>query len=449
MKEILEQLKQQLWEIFNPLPDKDNEALIVQSIKDDVEFKGVRIWILICAIFTASLGLNVNSTAVIIGAMLISPLMNPIVGLGLGLAIYDIALVRRSFRSLAIMVLISITTATIYFAISPLSQAQSELLARTQPTIYDVLIAVVGGAAGILANSSKIKGNILMGVAIATALMPPLCTAGYGISQGSLSYFLGASYLFTINAIFIALSTLVVVRAMKFSPVAFFSPEREKKIHRWIVGIIICVVTPSIYSGLTLVKGSIQEDAINRFVRDYLNTSNYQTLRHHLIKTDSIDYLEVALLGKRLDSLELDSLERLMQSKYNLNELGLLIRQDFMTSIDSSNLSLSRDILNKQMYDKQDELLRHKQEERDSLAHILQEEQAQTAHLRSSEQELLALYPELGACRIASISLDGDRLYIISYKGRDELTATDKARIASWLATRMGVGAKAISFHKL
>ena len=247
--QMIDELKAKLKEIFSLLPDKADEELIVQSIREDIEFKGVRIWILICAIFTASLGLNVNSTAVIIGAMLISPLMNPIVGLGLGLGIYDLALVKRSLRSLGIMVLISLTTATLYFMLSPLSQAQSELLARTQPTIYDVLIALVGGAAGIFANSAKInKGNILMGVAIATALMPPLCTAGYGISQGSLSYFLGAAYLFTINTIFIALSTLVVVRLMQFAPVARVSQAHDRKIHRWIVAIIIGVATPSIYS---------------------------------------------------------------------------------------------------------------------------------------------------------------------------------------------------------
>ena len=227
--QMIDKLKAKLKEVFSLLPDKADEELIIQSIREDIEFKGVRIWILICAIFTASLGLNVNSTAVIIGAMLISPLMNPIVGLGLGLGIYDLALVKRSLRSLAIMVLISLTTATLYFMLSPLSQAQSELLARTQPTIYDVLIALVGGAAGIFANSAKInKGNILMGVAIATALMPPLCTAGYGISQGSLSYFLGAAYLFTINTIFIALSTLVVVRLMQFAPVARLSQEHDR-----------------------------------------------------------------------------------------------------------------------------------------------------------------------------------------------------------------------------
>lgn len=297
--QMIDKLKAKLKEVFSLLPDKADEELIIQSIREDIEFKGVRIWILICAIFTASLGLNVNSTAVIIGAMLISPLMNPIVGLGLGLGIYDLALVKRSLRSLAIMVLISLTTATLYFMLSPLSQAQSELLARTQPTIYDVLIALVGGAAGIFANSAKInKGNILMGVAIATALMPPLCTAGYGISQGSLSYFLGAAYLFTINTIFIALSTLVVVRLLRFAPVQRLSKAHDRKIHRWIVAIIIGVATPSIYSGVLLVRQSIKEDSINRFVRDKLNTRDLQALKYNLINNEGQEILDVVLLGQ-------------------------------------------------------------------------------------------------------------------------------------------------------
>ena len=448
--QMIDELKAKIKEVFSLLPDKADEELIVQSIREDIEFKGVRIWILICAIFTASLGLNVNSTAVIIGAMLISPLMNPIVGLGLGLGIYDLTLVKRSLRSLGVMVLISLTTATLYFMLSPLSQAQSELLARTQPTIYDVLIALVGGAAGIFANSAKInKGNILMGVAIATALMPPLCTAGYGISQGSLSYFLGAAYLFTINTIFIALSTLVVVRLMQFAPVARLSQEHDRKIHRLIVAIIIGVATPSIYSGVLLVRQSIKDDSINRFVRDKLNTRDLQALKYNLIKNEGQEILDVVLLGRKLDSMEVGSLQKTMQEDYHLPSVQLLLRQDFTPENDSVHREVDRDFISADFIHKQDELLRSKQAERDSLATLLEETRKISEEGKAVERELCSLFSDVQAARLQSMNFDDDVVYMLAYKAERELNAQEQAQIRSWLSTRLSIKAEAIRFYRL
>lgn len=449
--QMINELKAKLKEVFSLLPDKADEELIIQSIREDIEFKGVRIWILICAIFTASLGLNVNSTAVIIGAMLISPLMNPIVGLGLGLGIYDLALVKRSLRSLGIMVLISLTTATLYFMLSPLSQAQSELLARTQPTIYDVLIALVGGAAGIFANSAKInKGNILMGVAIATALMPPLCTAGYGISQGSLSYFLGAAYLFTINTIFIALSTLVVVRLLRFAPVQRLSRAHDRKIHRWIATIIIGVATPSIYSGILLVRQSIKEDSINRFVRDKLNTRDLQALKYNLINNEGQEILDVVLLGRKLDSMEVDSLQKTMQEDYRLPSVHLLLRQDFTPENDSVvHREVNRDFISADVIHKQDELLQSKQAERDSLAVLLEETRKIREEGKAIEQELCSLFSNVQSARLQSMNFDDDIVYMLAYKGERELNAQEQAQIRSWLSARLSIKAEAIRFYRL
>lgn len=188
---------------FNIMPDKEDEHQIVAQISSGVSFRGANLWVLIFAIFIASLGLNVNSPAVIIGAMLISPLMGPIIGMGLAVGINDVELLKRSARSFGVATLISVLTATAYFLLTPLGDARSELLARTSPTLYDVLIATCGGAAGIIALCTKGKGNVIPGVAIATALMPPLCTAGYGLATGHWLYFLGAFYLFFINTVFI------------------------------------------------------------------------------------------------------------------------------------------------------------------------------------------------------------------------------------------------------
>ena len=195
---------------------REDESATVESIRNGVEFKGINLWVLIFATFIASMGLNVNSTAVIIGAMLISPLMGPIMGVGLSIGISDFELMKRSLKSYLIATLFSVVTATLYFTFTPLNEVQSELLARTSPTIYDVFIALVGGLAGIVALSTQEKGNVIPGVAIATALMPPLCTAGFGLATGNLLYFLGAFYLYFINSVFISLATYIGVRMMHF-----------------------------------------------------------------------------------------------------------------------------------------------------------------------------------------------------------------------------------------
>ena len=210
-----DQVKQSAWQglklFFKELVDirdeTDREATI-EGVKKDISFKGHNVWILIFSIFVASIGLNVSSTAVVIGAMLISPLMGPIVGLGLSVAINDVDTLKRSLINLGVMVAISVMTAYLYFLISPLTKETPELIARTYPTILDVLIAIFGGLALIVAKTKKgTMASVIFGVAIATALMPPLCTVGYGLAIGNLNYAGGALYLFTINSVFIALTT--------------------------------------------------------------------------------------------------------------------------------------------------------------------------------------------------------------------------------------------------
>ena len=205
-----------LFDHFKLNTEKEDYQTVIGNIEKDVVFKGTNLWLLVFAIFIASLGLNVNSTAVIIGAMLVSPLMGPIMGLGLGMAINDLALLKKSLFNYLLAAGVGLATSTIYFLLSPLDEAHSEILARTSPNIYDVLIALFGGFAGILATSSKQKGNVIPGVAIATALMPPLCTAGFGLATLNIDFFFGAFYLFLINTVFIALATLVTTRFLNF-----------------------------------------------------------------------------------------------------------------------------------------------------------------------------------------------------------------------------------------
>ena len=222
----------------------------IANIRGMVEFKGTNLWVLMFAIIIASIGLNVNSTAVIIGAMLISPLMGPIMGIGYGVGINDFELIKRSIRNIGLAVLISLISATLYFLISPLSEARSELLARTTPTLWDVLIALFGGFAGILATTRKEKSNVIPGVAIATALMPPLCTAGYGLATGHLSYFFGAFYLFFINMVFIALATVIFVGYLKPPHKQFVDAAVERRVRNYIVALVLITVTAQHLPGL-------------------------------------------------------------------------------------------------------------------------------------------------------------------------------------------------------
>ncbi|MBD5804949.1 hypothetical protein AZOA_43950 [Azoarcus sp. Aa7] len=257
-----------LRQLFDLRPDQDDAAAIDATIRKGVRIGGTNLWVLMFAILIASVGLNVNSTAVVIGAMLVSPLMGPIVGLGYGAGINDSALIRQSLRSLGIFVALSLATSALYFLLSPLSQAQSELLARTTPTLWDVLIAFFGGAAGIVALTRKDISTVVPGVAIATALMPPLCTAGYGLASGNATYFLGAFYLFSINSVFIALATLLFVKLLKL-PQHVYPDDRVRRRHRLLIGAaVLATLLPSAWLTYRLVENEIFATAAHRLLTE-------------------------------------------------------------------------------------------------------------------------------------------------------------------------------------
>lgn len=236
------------------------------AIERNVVFKGTNLMILVFAILIASVGLNVNSAAVIIGAMLISPLMGPIIGVGAGLAVHDLYLVRRAMKNLGFAVGASVVTSTLYFLITPLDDAHSEILARTSPTIWDVLIALSGGFAGMIAAASKDRGNVVPGVAIATALMPPLCTAGYGLAHANWAFFAGAFYLFLINSVFIALATLATIRWLKFPKHHYADEALTKRLKTYTTLIVLITTLPSIYLAWRLVQQNTFSQRAQRFI---------------------------------------------------------------------------------------------------------------------------------------------------------------------------------------
>lgn len=299
-----------------------------QNIREGVSFRGTNILILIIAIFIASLGLNTNSTAVIIGAMLISPLMGPIIGMGLGVGIHDFDLIKRCLRNLLMAAGFSVITATLYFMISPVNEQHSELLARTSPTIYDVLIGFFGGGAGIIALGSTNKGNVIPGVAIATALMPPLCTAGYGLATWQLNYFFGATYLFIINSIYIAFATFIGVKLMKYKGVvASGDVQRAKRVRRIVYTLAILTMLPSIYLTYNMIRQNNFNLHADEFIRAECRFPDTQVLNRQTYTENGRRYLSITLIGKPLpkDSLQLALGEKLKY--YGLEGTNLVIYQ--------------------------------------------------------------------------------------------------------------------------
>lgn len=312
---------------FNLDEDKASEEEVRENINKGVEFRGTNLWVLIFAIFIASIGLNVNSTAVIIGAMLVSPLMGPIMGVGLALGVNNFDLMKRSLKSLGLAALVGLATSTLYFWISPLSTAQSELLARTTPTIYDVLIALFGGLAGIVAQSRKDRtSTVIPGVAIATALMPPLCTAGFGLARGDMTFFIGAFYLFFINAVFIAVGTFIIVRFLNYRKVAFVDPKKELRARRYMTVIVTVTLVPSVILAYGIVQRTIFESNAKDYIDKVLVFEGSEIVS--AVPTYSRDSctIEVILMGHKV-SEDAIAVARNQLVSYHLERTALIVRQ--------------------------------------------------------------------------------------------------------------------------
>lgn len=288
----------------------DTQATI-EGIKKDISFRGHTAWILIFSILIASIGLNVNSTAVIIGAMLISPLMGPILGVGLSVGTNDYDTFTRSLRNLGIAIALALTTSTIYFLLTPLKIEQAELLARTRPTLLDVMVALFGGFAGIIAGSRKEKTNVIPGVAIATALMPPLCTAGYGLANLKMEYFFGAFYLFFINSVFISLSTLLVVRYLRFPLVEFLDTHKLKRYRIMLVTFLIITVTPSTIIFYGVIQEARFKVRAEKFVTEKCTFDGSELLSYKSRYNDTLSTIDLYYIGDKID----DSRILLMQDQ--------------------------------------------------------------------------------------------------------------------------------------
>lgn len=417
---------------------KEEELETIDYIRKNIEFKGANLWILIFAIFVASVGLNVNSTAVIIGAMLISPLMGPIMGIGMAAGINDFELLQKSLKNLGIAILISILTSTIYFSFTPLDDAQSELLARTEPTIWDVLIALFGGLAGIVAGSRKEKSNAIPGVAIATALMPPLCTAGYGLATANLYYFFGAFYLFFINSVFISLSTYLIVRFMKFPKKEFLDPKREKTVKTYITIFTLLTIVPSVYLAYNIVKRTFWEKAANQFISTELDLPRTQVISSVLRYDADSSIIEVSLIGERINDEEIETMSRKLPA-FNLNNTHLKIKQSGDSGTDMN--VLRSDIL-KDLYERNELLIQDKDKKIALLERELAEYGNSSAQVLDIASEAKVNHPNLlnftmNRSVMANLEKNKQDTLLLAYaKFRNRPNQQEQKRFETWLKLR-------------
>jgi uncharacterized hydrophobic protein (TIGR00271 family) len=411
------------------------------SIKKDVIFKGTNLWILIFAIVIASVGLNINSTAVIIGAMLISPLMGPINGIGYSIATYNFPLLGIAIKNLTFAVIASLAASTLYFSISPISSEYSELLARTSPTIYDVLIALFGGLAGILAISSKQKGNVIPGVAIATALMPPLCTAGFGLATAKFHFFFGAIFLFTINTVFIAFSSVIISQILKFPIRNIVNETQKKRINSWITAIILLTLIPSIYFGYLLVQKEEFIDKSSEFIESVsLYQGNY--LLNHEIKPAK-NSVKLVYGGSSLNELQKQAIKDKAKD-FGLDDIDLIIEQG-ISLLDIKSETTEKEKLKGEV-NRLKQLVINMQQNQDSLKNI--------GELgKQLLTEVSALYPPINSCAYSETIIFGDeithsaKVSIVNISANKQLSRSDKVKINKWFKARLNADSVLIYFN--
>ena len=419
---------------FNALPDKENETEIIKQISSGVTFHGANLWVLIFAVFIASLGLNVNSTAVIIGAMLISPLMGPISGMGLAVGIDDFNLLKRSVKNYLVATVISVITAMIYFIISPISEAQSELLARTSPTLYDVLIAIFGGAAGILALCTKGKGNVIPGVAIATALMPPLCTAGYGLAVGEISFFFGAFYLYFINTVFIALSTFIGVRLLRFQRRTFADAAALRHVRTYIFGIVVLTMIPATYMTTQIIRESIQDNNTQQFVKNELTLKGTYIISNK--RNDESKTIRIVAVGEPIGK---DTIKKAQENlkEYSLEGYKLVIIQGSQ----GNNTLRKEDLSGNSLADTKEQLITQS-EQLNNLEKQLKQYWSYETLGKELSKEIKAICPQVNTISLSLVSEErtdtlATKNYVLALVGyKNALSTAEQQQLQRWLKTR-------------
>jgi uncharacterized hydrophobic protein (TIGR00271 family) len=407
---------------------EEDKPTVLENVKSSISFRGSNLWILACAIVVASVGLNVNSTAVIIGAMLISPLMGPIIGAGFGLGIYDFVLLKKSLKNLLIATIVGLLVSSIYFYISPFKEVQPELLSRTSPNIYDILIAFFGGLVGAIAITRVEKGNPIPGVAIATALMPPLCTAGYGLALGSFKFFFGAMYLYSINCVFICISTFFIVKYLKYPIKKQLDDKIQKKVKYIITSLILVLILPSIYFAYQLIEEKKYQQKITLYTENEFSKKGITILYKKTKFNENPKKLELGFLSKKFNEQEIKDLNEKLNN-YELSNTKLIVKQD--------TTDLKSDILNEININKS------KISEKDVTILNLKE---QLASNKYRNKELLAeikiLFPEIENISISNHVFNENTdstktIPVLIYKSKIELPLSSQQKLTLWLQQRL------------
>ncbi len=422
-------IRNKFWDYVNLHNGEEDKQKVLETVTANVSFKGSNLWILACAILIASVGLNVNSAAVIIGAMLISPLMGPIVGAGFALGTYNSQLLKKSLKNLFIATLVSLFVSAFYFYLSPFKDVQSELLARTSPTIYDVLIAFFGGLVGVVAITRVEKGNPIPGVAIATALMPPLCTAGYGLATFNMSFFLGAFYLYTINCFFICISTFLVIKYLSYPASEAINPQNEKRIRFGITALIFIMIIPSFYLAYNL----FQEKKFTSTVEDFIN--NEFSSRGYTVVYKKLNYgsktVDLAFLNRKLSKEDMEMYNRLLRER-GLNDAKLVFRQD--------DADLKSEILNE--LGKQNVSISEKDLAISKLQQELEKYRVNEPGLTNEMEILFPNLKEVALGKIEKNMTQQDSIItklVVLYKTDHELKPDDKTKLTAWLQERLKI----------
>ncbi len=440
---MLDVLRRFLHTRFLLTDDMADPAGILADVEAGIPFRGTNLWVLIFAILVASVGLNVNSTAVIIGAMLISPLMGPIVGIGYGAATLELNLIQRGLKSLLTASVFSLLVSAAYFRLTPLTDAGSELLSRTQPSTWDVLIALFGGVAGAVALTRKGHSNAIPGVAIATALMPPLCTAGYGLATGQWSFLFGALYLFSINCVFIALATFLVCRVLPLPTHDFVSRKRAQRVQLSIWAVALLTAAPSVYLAIGIVRDGTFTHNAHRFVDEQLNLPGTYVVTSRILPKER--KLNVLLAGLQLTPAQLHK-ARTQMPRYRLERSVLTVRQG-MARLDSADTQALRSSVLEDVRSRQEQTLMGYESRMAQLQKLLTQNDGGATGLPSAAALLREVQVEhatvrqLGLSRLvrpATDSLRADTTLLVAIRTRRPMPAAEQQRLATWLHLRAG-----------
>lgn len=427
---------------FNLSSDLENQQDVELTIRAGVDFKGSQLVILIFAILVASLGLNADSTPVVIGAMLISPLMGPIIGMGLGIGIADFDLLKRSFKNISMAVLGSLVASAIYFLISPQYEGSSQLLARTSPTIYDVFVALFGGAAGFIGIACRNKGQVVPGVAIATSLMPPLCTAGYGLATMQMNFFLGALYLFFTNMIFILFATWIGVKILKYKAVVYQNEKRSKRVQIFITIVVFCTIGVSCFLTYRMIRKNLFLSRAQTFVEQEFVFPNTQVLSHKEYMDGDKRFIDVTLIGAALpkDSLQLAMMNKL--DSVGLDGTVLQIKQGF-SLINPSSSSDSPQKNFAEFYNMAQKELLLKQSTIDSLRAIIKVKDWFTEQSADLAPEIKVLFPSVKDIALSKMVVTSvehvapDTISMVFVKSNVSLSENDKNKLIEFLRLRL------------